>query len=40
MTNVHVPKIRDQIAREAPGTPYEVTIPRAGRVLDLTGKAP
>jgi len=40
MTNANVAKIRDQIGRQAPGTPYKVTILRAGQVLDLTGKAP
>src|SRR5262245_22724244 len=36
----NVPKIRDQISRAAPGTPYKVTILRAGQVIDLTGKTP
>jgi S1-C subfamily serine protease len=40
MTSVNMAKIRDQISRQAPGTPFKVTILRAGQVIDLTGKAP
>jgi S1-C subfamily serine protease len=40
MTSANVAKIRDQIGRQAPGTPYKVTILRAGQVIDLTGKTP
>jgi len=31
-------KIRDRLAGLAPGTPYKVSILRAGQVLELTGK--
>src|SRR5262245_36230632 len=40
MTSANVPRIRDQISRQAPGTPYKVSILRAGQVLALTGKTP
>src|SRR5262245_57234902 len=40
MNNANISKIRDQIARQAPGTPYKVTILRAGQMIDLTGKTP
>ena len=40
MNNANISKIRDQIARQATGTPYKVTILRAGQVIDLTGKTP
>ena len=40
MTNANIPKIRDLISRQASGTPFKVTILRAGQVLDLTGKTP
>jgi len=33
-------KVRDVLASKAPGAPFKVTILRAGRVLELTGKAP
>jgi S1-C subfamily serine protease len=34
----NAPKIRDRLAGLAPGTPYKVSILRAGQVLELTGK--
>jgi S1-C subfamily serine protease len=40
MSNANIPKIRDLISRQASGTPFKVTILRAGQVLDLTGKSP
>src|SRR5262245_12055787 len=40
MTSVNVPKIRDQLTRQAPGTPYKATMLRAGQVIELTGKTP
>ena len=40
MNDANISKIRDQIGRQAPGTPYKVTILRAGQVIDLTGKTP
>jgi S1-C subfamily serine protease len=33
-------KIRDQLATMQPGTPITATILRAGRIIELTGKAP
>ena len=32
-------RIRDALSREAPGTPFKVTILRAGNVLELAGRA-
>jgi len=40
MTSANAPKIRDQLSGQAPGSPYKVSILRAGQVLELTGKTP
>ena len=34
----NTPKIRDRLAALPPGSPYKVSILRAGQVLELTGK--
>jgi S1-C subfamily serine protease len=31
-------KIREQLASKSPGSPFKVTVLRAGQVLDLTGR--
>ena len=36
----NLPKIRDAMNRRPSGTPFTVTVLRAGQVLELTGKAP
>ena len=36
----NAPKIRDALGRLPSGSPFKVTILRAGEVLELTGKAP
>jgi serine protease Do len=36
---VNLAKIRDQLASKSPGSPFKVTVLRAGRVLELTGSA-
>ena len=40
MSVANAPKIRDALGRLPSGTPFKVTILRAGEVLELTGKAP
>ena len=36
----NISKIRDHTSRVQAGSPFKVTILRAGQVLELTGKAP
>jgi S1-C subfamily serine protease len=36
---VNLTKIRDVLATKSPGSPFKVTVLRAGRVLELTGLA-
>lgn len=36
----NVPKIWDLLTTKATGSPFKVTVLRAGRVLDLTGRVP
>jgi S1-C subfamily serine protease len=36
---VNLAKIRDLLAAKSPGSPFRVTVLRAGRVLELTGLA-
>jgi S1-C subfamily serine protease len=31
-------KIRDQLSAKAPGSPFKVTVLRAGKVVELTGR--
>jgi serine protease Do len=35
---VNLATIRDQLASKSPGSPFKVTVLRAGRVLELTGR--
>jgi S1-C subfamily serine protease len=37
-TQANTTKVRDVLARHAPGAPFKVTVLRAGQVLELTGK--
>ncbi len=37
---VNLAKIRDLPATKGPGSPFKVTVLRAGRVLGLTGRLP
>jgi S1-C subfamily serine protease len=39
MTAANASKIRDALGHLPSGTPFKVTILRAGQVLELTGKA-
>jgi S1-C subfamily serine protease len=39
-TAANMPRIRDALSRMAPGSPFKVTILRAGEVLELIGRAP
>jgi hypothetical protein len=36
----NLPKIRELLATKSSGSSFVVTVLRAGRVLDITGKAP
>jgi serine protease Do len=36
----NLPKVREVLASKSPGSPFVVTVLRAGRVLEITGKAP
>jgi len=35
---VNLAKIRDLLSSKPPGSPFKVTVLRAGKVLDVTGK--
>jgi serine protease Do len=40
VTAANIPKIRDHMNNMKPGDPFKTSVLRAGKVIELTGKAP